>query len=206
MHFSCICTFIYLYSYTELFGALLFVSVSLFLSVCIMAPKLKSTPSQNPLCSKASSSDPTPSHIQFHDEKACKDFSENFSRRSKHQIVLSNFSDTDLPTVIHSKGWELLCGGSVTCPSVITQSFTPICTVLIIQYLIFLLVFEVHALWSLQMLYLRCYMSRGWHILTTPVVSVLRLCLKTSLCLYSMRLLPLGVIVRIPVALSLLKV
>ena len=52
----------------------------LFTLVVSMAPKRKSTPSQNPLCSGApSSSDPTPSHLRFHDEDARKDSSENFS-------------------------------------------------------------------------------------------------------------------------------
>ena len=72
-----------------------------------MAPKRKSTPSQNPLLSGASSSDPTPSHVKFRDEKAKLDFSENFSRcgiHSKRQVVLLDFSDTDLLTVIHSRG------------------------------------------------------------------------------------------------------
>ena len=73
-------------------GAFLIVSLSLFLSLslslslsyisCIMAPKCKSTPSRNPLHSRASSSslsNPTPSHVRFCDEKAKSDFSENFS-------------------------------------------------------------------------------------------------------------------------------
>ena len=60
-------------------------SSSLFVSYisCIMAPKRKSTLSRNPLRSEASSSsspsEPTPSHIQFRDEKAKLDFLENFS-------------------------------------------------------------------------------------------------------------------------------
>ena len=69
-----------------------------------MAPKHKSTPSQNPLRSGASSSsDPIPSFIQFHDKNAWKDFSENFCRRGihlEHHVVLSDFSDTDLPTFV----------------------------------------------------------------------------------------------------------
>ena len=51
---------------------------------------------------------------------------ENFSRRGIHsecQVILSNFFNIDLPTVIYSKGWESLCGTSVTCPSVIIQEF-----------------------------------------------------------------------------------
>ena len=38
-------------------------------------------------------------------------------------VILSNFSDTDLPTVIHSRGWESLCDIPVTCPSMIIQDF-----------------------------------------------------------------------------------
>jgi len=85
------------------------------------------TPSHNPLCSGASSSsDPTPSSVRFHDEKARKDFSENFSRQGIHsecQVILFDFSDTALPIVIYSRGWESLCGAPVTCPSVIIQEF-----------------------------------------------------------------------------------
>ena len=104
----------------------LFLSFSPSYVNCVMAPKRKSTPSRNPLHSGASSSsspsDPTPSHVWFHDEKAKSDFFENFSWRGIHsdrQVILLDFSDTDLPTVIYSKGWESLCGAPVTCPSVI---------------------------------------------------------------------------------------
>ena len=120
----------------NMFGTFLIVSFSLSLSFslsyvsCIMAPKRKSISSQNPLCFGASSSsspsDPTPSHVPFRDEKAKSNFLENFSRRgihSKRQVVLSDFSDTTLPTVIYSRGWESLCGISVTCLSVIIQEF-----------------------------------------------------------------------------------
>ena len=73
-----------------------------------MAPKRKSTPAWNPLHSCASSSfDPTLSHIWFRDDDAFKAFLENFSRRGIHlerQVVLSDFADTDLPSVIHSRG------------------------------------------------------------------------------------------------------
>ena len=92
-----------------------------------MAPKRKFAPSRNPLRFRvSSSSNPTPSSIQFRDKDARKDFSENFSWRgvhSKHQVILSNFSDTDLPTVIHSRGWKSLCDVPVTCPSVLIQVF-----------------------------------------------------------------------------------
>ena len=51
---------------------------------------------------------------------------ENFSLRGIHserQVVLSNSSDTNLPTVIYNRGWESLCGIPVTCPSMIIQEF-----------------------------------------------------------------------------------
>ena len=118
----------------NMFGAFLIASLSLSLSLtyisCILAPKRKPIPSRNPLRSRASSSsspsDPTPSHIQFRDEKAKSDFLENFSQRGihlEHQVILSDFSDTNLPTVIYSRGWESLCGIPVMCPSVIIQEF-----------------------------------------------------------------------------------
>ena len=92
-----------------------------------MTPKCKSTSSQNPLhFGASSSSDPTPSHVQFCDERARKDFSKNFCRRgihSKCHVVLLDFSDIDLPIIIHSRGWELLCGIPFACHSVIIQEF-----------------------------------------------------------------------------------
>ena len=92
-----------------------------------MAPKRKSTPAQNPLHSGASSSsNPSPSTVRFRDDDAFKAFSENFSRRGIHserQVVLSDFADTDLPSVIHSRGWDSLCDIPVTCPLVLIQEF-----------------------------------------------------------------------------------
>ena len=120
----------FIFLYITVVGTFLIVSLSLslFLTlVCSMAPKCKSTPSHNPLHSGASSSsNPTPSHIRFHYEKTQKDFLENFCRRGIHSechIVLSNFSDTDLPTVIHNRGWESLCDIPVTCSSMIIHKF-----------------------------------------------------------------------------------
>ena len=96
------------------FSDCLFLSLFfLFTVVVFMAPKRKSALSWNPLRSGAlSSSDPTPSHIRFHDEDARKDFSKNFSRQVvylERWVILANFSDTDLPDVIHSRGWESPC-------------------------------------------------------------------------------------------------
>ena len=100
-------------SYLKLFGTFLVIlSLPLFLFTLVvsMAPKRKSTPVQNPLYSGASSSsNPSPSTIWFRDDDAFKAFSENFSRRGIHsecQVVLSDFVDIDLPSVIHSRGWK----------------------------------------------------------------------------------------------------
>ena len=105
----------------------LFLPLNLFTLVVSMAPKRKSTPARNPLRSDASSStDPSTSNVRFHDDDALKAFSENFSRRgihSEHQVVLSDFADTDLPSIIHSRGWESLCDVLVTCPLVLIQEF-----------------------------------------------------------------------------------
>ena len=92
-----------------------------------MTPKCKSTPTRNPLHSGASSSsDPTLSHIQFCDDDAFKAFLENFSRRGIHserQVILMNFANTDLPSVIHSRGWESLCDVLITYPLMLIQEF-----------------------------------------------------------------------------------
>ena len=92
-----------------------------------MASKRKSTPARNPLHSGASSpSDSAPLSLRFRDDDAHKAFSENFSRRGIHserQVVLSDFADTELPSVIHSRGWESLCDVPVTCPLVLIQEF-----------------------------------------------------------------------------------
>ena len=73
-----------------------------------MARKRKSTPARNPLHSGASSSsDSALLSLRFRDDDAHKAFSENFSRwgiHSERQVVLSDFADTDLPSVIHSRG------------------------------------------------------------------------------------------------------
>ena len=105
----------------------LFPPLFLLTLVVFMASKRKSTPARNPLHSGAfSSSDPSPSNVRFYDEDAFKVISENFSRRGIHserQVVLSDFADTDLPSVIHSRGWESLCGIPITYPLVLIQEF-----------------------------------------------------------------------------------
>ena len=39
------------------------------------------------------------------------------------QIILVDFADTNLPTIIHSQEWESLCDVLVTCPLVLIQEF-----------------------------------------------------------------------------------
>ena len=117
-----------LYSYILLLLILFWLSLSLFLAlVYSMAPKRKSTLSQNPLRSGISfSSNPTPSSVWFLDDKARKEFLENFCRQGIHlerHVVLSDFSNTNRPTVIHSRGLESLYDIPVTYPSVIIQEF-----------------------------------------------------------------------------------
>ena len=127
-----------------------------------MAPKRKSTPARNPLRSICSSStDPSPSTVQFHNDDAFKAFSENFSRQGIHsepQVILSDFVDTDLPSVIHSRGWESLCEVLVTCLLVLIQEFYS----------------NMHEINRLVPLFFT--RVRGTHILVTPqlVVDVLR--------------------------------
>ena len=133
LHITCSCIFhSYVFSllYILILNCLVLFFLSLFPSLsfisCSMAPKQKSTPSRNPLHSRASSSsspsDSTPSYVRFRDDKARKDFSENFARRGIHsesQVVLLDFFDNDLPTIIYNRGWKSLCGIPITCPFVI---------------------------------------------------------------------------------------
>ena len=99
----------------------------LFTLVVSMAPKRKSTPAWNPLHSRASSSSNSVAlSLRFHDDDAHKAFSENFSRRGVHserQVILADFGDIDLPTIIHSREWESLCDVPVTCSLVLIQEF-----------------------------------------------------------------------------------
>ena len=108
----------------ELLGTffIVFLSLPLFLFTLVvsMAPKRKSTPARNPLHSGASSSSNSdPLSLRFHDDDAHKAFSENFSRRGVHlerQVILADFANINLPTVIHSWEWESLCNVLITCP------------------------------------------------------------------------------------------
>ena len=104
MHYSCISTFHFLPFGTICWLVVFYLSLSLSLSLSDslrMAPKCKTTPSRNPLHSKASSSDSTPLFVRFRDDKACQDFSKNFSKHGIHSdchVILSDFSYIDLLT------------------------------------------------------------------------------------------------------------
>ena len=138
MHFPCIRTFFSIYLILlMLLGTFLIVfSFSpfffLFTLVMSMAPKRKSTPARNPLRSDASlSSDLSPYNVWFRDDDAFKAFSKDFSRQGIHsecQVILSDFANTDLPSVIHiGNGSHCLTSRShvLSCWS---KSFTPTCT------------------------------------------------------------------------------
>ena len=77
---------------------------------------------------------------------------------SERQVILLDFADTDLPSVIHSRGWESLCDVSVTYPLVLIQEFYS----------------NMHKIDRLIPLFFTCV--RGTHIPITPqlVVDVLR--------------------------------
>ena len=115
----------------ELLGTFLIVFLSfplfLFTLVVSIAPKRKSIPAWNPLRFNASSSsNSTPLSLRFRDDDAPKAFLENFSRRGVHserQVILADFADTNLSTVIHSREWESLCDVPVTCPIMLIQEF-----------------------------------------------------------------------------------
>ena len=106
-----------------------FLSLPLFLFTIVMsmAPKHKSTSPWNPLHSSASSSsDFAPLSLRFYDDDAHKAFSKKFSKwgvHSERQVILADFADIDLLTIIHSREWESLCDVSVTCPLVLIQEF-----------------------------------------------------------------------------------
>ena len=140
MHFPCICTFLSIYllylNFLGLFWLSFFLSLSfplfLFMLVVFMAPKNKSTLARNPFRSGASSSsDSTPPSLRFCDDDAYKAFSENFSRWGVHlerQVILADFVDTDLPTVIHSRE----CPGHLSSrvyPGVLLQHYRIDCSV-----------------------------------------------------------------------------
>ena len=120
-----------------------------FLDSLSMAPKRKPTPSQNPLRSRASSSNPTPFHIQFCDEKGCQDFLENFSKRGIHSeccVILPDFFYTTLPMSFTIEDGNPYVRYPWVVPPWSYRSSTPICMVSIPLYLGLLWRFKVHIL------------------------------------------------------------
>ena len=102
-------------------------SLSLSLSLsqinCAMAPKArKSTPTRNPPGSGSSSFDPIPPfHVWFRDEKARKDFLENFQKHGVHpecHVIQLDFADTPFSSIIWTRGWESLLESPLRCPIV----------------------------------------------------------------------------------------
>ena len=89
----------------------------------------------------------------FHNENAKMDFFENFSRQGIHsecEVLLSDFSDTDQPTIINNSGWESICDIPVTCPFVLIQEFYS----------------NMHRFDFSVPLFVTCF--RGMHIVVTP--------------------------------------
>ena len=160
LHVTCSCIFmhtylqlfIFLYWCCWLFFACLSLSLPLFLFltlVCTMAPIHKSTLFQNPLrFGASSSSNLAPSHVWFHDDKAQKDFLENFCRRGIHsecQVILSDFLILTYPlSFTIGVGGHYVTFRSLV-PPCLYKSFTPICMESILLYLISSLMFEVRA-------------------------------------------------------------
>ena len=152
--FSCIRTFNSLYSFILFcwsFSNCLSLSFSFFLAlVYSMEPKCKSTLSQNPLRSGASTSsfNPTPSHERFRDDKAWKDFSENFLDEAFIWIAKSSYRIFSILTFLLSSivgvGGHCVTFRSLV-PSWSYRSFTSICTNSILLYLISPLVFQVYS-------------------------------------------------------------
>ena len=126
MHFSCISIFSFLFFVS---GCDVFCSLFLSWIDYAMAPKArKSTPARNhfPGSGPSSSDHVPPLHVQFCDEKAQKDFLENFQKRGVHperQVILSDFTHTSLPFVIQTWGWESLFKRPMRCPIMFMQEF-----------------------------------------------------------------------------------
>ena len=137
-------------------GAFLHVSffLSLFLLVSSsMAPKWKSTPSQNPLRSGASSSsDHTPPHVQFCDDTGHPLSERTFWRTFVDKAFIRNAKSSyrNFLILTYPLSFTIGVGGHfVTSRTLVPlwsyMSFTPIFTKLTLLYLISSLMFEVHA-------------------------------------------------------------
>ena len=143
-----------------------FLPLFLFTLVVSMAPKRKSTPARNhPLRSSAfSSSDPLPSNVRIRDDDAFKAFLKNFFRQGIHsecQVILSDFTDTDLPSVIHNRGGSHCVTSRSHVLSCLSRSSTPTCMGLMVQYFSSSLMLEVCAFLSHRSWLRMCFGSVG---------------------------------------------
>ena len=203
--------FLYIFELFEAFLIVSFFPLSLFSFALVvsMSPKCKSTLSQNPLRSGASSSsDPTP-YIRFRDEDARKDFSENFSLRGVHLECRVIWWTS--PTLTYPMSFTVRVESHcVTSRSLVlpcwSKSFTPTWMDSIIPYISFTLTFKVRALLSHRSLLQMCSVFRGKSILTTPDVIVWGLCPKTRWSLLSTSALLIEVTIRLHHVRPLLKV
>ena len=139
-------SYIIIYFVLVLFRLYLCLSLSLSFYVCLLL--------WHPMRSKAySSSDPTPSSVQFYDENAWKDFLENFCRRGIPKAFIWNatsFCQTFL-TLTYPLSFTVRVGSHFVTSGLLVspwsyKSFTPICTKSIHQYHISSFMFEVRTL------------------------------------------------------------
>ena len=151
MHFSCICTSLFFLLILLLIGTLLRLSLSLFLSDSLrMAPKRKSSPSRNPLCSEASSSsDSTPLHVRFYDEKPRTNYRRTFLDMAFIRNARSSFRIS--PILTYPLSLPIGVGSPfmtswLAIPLWSCRSFTPTCTALITPYLTSSLMFALSVL------------------------------------------------------------
>ena len=168
MHFPCIRTLFSIYLlYLILLGTFLIVFLSLllflFTLVMSMAPKRKSTPTWNPLRSKASSSfDPTLSIFSSMMVMPLRHFRRTFLDKAFIQNTKSFCWTLSTPTFPLSftvgDGSHCVTSRSPVL-SYLSRSFTPTCTGLIVQYLFSSLVFEVRAFLSHRNLLWMCFGS-----------------------------------------------
>ena len=128
IHFSCI-RISFLFVLFVFYVVMCSLSLSPTLIDCAMAPKAcKSTMARNSLGSGSSSSSyPIPLlHVRFRDEKAQNDFLENFQKHGIHlerQVILSDFFNTPLFSVIRIYGCKSLLERPIRCPMVFIQEF-----------------------------------------------------------------------------------
>ena len=170
----------------------------------------KSTLGWNPLQgSGSSSSDPIPPlHVRFHDEKARKDFLENFQKCGIHperRVILSNFADTPLPSVIRTRGKESLLKRPMRCPIVFIHEFDSNIHGIDTSVPRFATTFQ-----GTRIVVTPDLISKVLHIPRVthpnyPSVSVFKLYPETSFCLTFVRHLPYGVVSKTPYARALPK-